>query len=232
MSMNWKKMAQAFGRAMNERMKDGKTAKIINSSEIADKANTPGIYKDKDMDAVQAYRRGQNEGTENFYIGRERATDNAINNMDPTAKRIYDNYDFDFERAYGPDGAYRRAVELSGVEDAPSSPFEFEERFGFDITRAPNPRKSDISRNISNVEDEHSSMRLQDDFEKAFDEAAENHGYKKWREESKNMPLDDGFGGDLHDVDRADAVQRAREQMIEDLKRGMDISDVLKKYGE
>lgn len=73
---------------------------------------------------------------------------------------------------------------------------------------------------------------LQTEFEKAFDEAAENHGYKKWREESKDMPLDDGFGGDLHDVNREDAVQRAREQMIEDLKSGMPISDVLKKYGE
>lgn len=230
---NWKKMAEAFGRAMNERMKDGKTAKIINSSEIADKANTPGIYKDKDMDAIQAYRRGQNEGTENFYIGRERATDNAINNMDPTAKRIYDNYDFDYERAYGPDGAYRRAVELSGVEDAPSSPFEFEERFGFDISKSPSPRKSDVSRSISSVEDEHSSMRLQDEFNKAFDEAAENHGYNKWRNESKDMPVNDGFGGSLHDVNREDAVQRSREEIIKALQQNTDrdVTDVLRDFG-
>jgi hypothetical protein len=54
------------------------------------------------------------------------------------------------------------------------------------------------------------------DFENAFDDAAEKHGYKKWREESKDMPLDDGFGGDMHDVNRMDAEQRVREEMIRD----------------
>ena len=71
---------------------------------------------------------------------------------------------------------------------------------------------------------------LEKDFDKALDEAAENHGYKKWREESKDMPLDDGFGGDLHDVNREDAVQRTREQMIEDLKSGMSMEEFMDKW--
>lgn len=71
---------------------------------------------------------------------------------------------------------------------------------------------------------------LEKDFDEAFDEAAENHGYKKWREESKNMPLDDGFDGDLHDVNREDAVQRTREQMIEDLKSGMSMEEFMDKW--
>lgn len=36
----WKKMAEAVGRAMTERTTNGKAAKAINASEIADKANT------------------------------------------------------------------------------------------------------------------------------------------------------------------------------------------------
>ena len=117
---NWKKMAEAFGRAMNERMKDGKTAKIINSSEIAAKANTPGIYKDKDMDAIQAYRRGQAEGSDNYFMGIDRA------------------------------------------QEASGKAF---------------PRRSDISRQISRTEDENSSRRLQDEFDKAFDEAGARRNY-------------------------------------------------------
>lgn len=233
----WKKMAEAFGRAMNERMKDGKTAKIINSSEIADKANTPGIYKDKDMDAIQAYRRGQNEGTENFYAGRERAVENAASNMDPTAKRIYDNYDFDYERAYGPDDAYNRAVKLSGVEDAPSSPFEFEERFGFDITESPRPRKSDISRNISSVEDENSSRRLQDEFDKAFDEAVTRRNYNTdydkadrlftGRRANESMERFDEMFPDHWKATDEEREPMMRKFMIEELKRGTPIEDVI-----
>ena len=227
MANKWK-MAAAFGRAMNSRLgKDGKAAKTINASEIADKANTPGIYKDKDMDAIHAYRRGQNEGTENFYVGRERAGENAVTNMDPDAKRIYENYDFDYERAYGQDDAYARAVKLSGVENAPSSSTDFIDRYGFDISEGPKPRTSDVSHQISRIEDENSDARLQREFEKSFDDAAENHGYKRWREGSGDKPLDDGLGGEIHNVERELTEDEVRQRMIEDLKRGADISDVL-----
>lgn len=74
---------------------------------------------------------------------------------------------------------------------------------------------------------------LEKDFDKAFEEAAENHGYKKWREESKDMPLDDGFKGDLHDINREDAVQRSREEIIKALQQNTDrdVTDVLRDFG-
>lgn len=103
---SWKKMAEAFGRAMTERMTNGKAAKAINASEIADKANTPYLYKDKDMDAIRAYRHGQAEGAENYRMG------------------------------------LTRAQAASGKAS---------------------PRRSDISRAISRVEDENSSWRLQNE---------------------------------------------------------------------
>lgn len=69
---------------------------------------------------------------------------------------------------------------------------------------------------VDMASDTDTDIALIKDFEKAFDEAAEYHGYKKWREESKDMPLDDGFGGDMHDMNRMDAEQRVREEMIRD----------------
>ena len=224
---NWK-MAKAFGRAMSERLgKDGKAAKAVNNSEIAKKANTDRLYTGPDKDAVTAYRRGQVNGNENFYVGAERARESTVNNMDPDAKRIYDNYDLDYERAYGPEDAYRRAVELSDVEDAPRDINAFRERYGFDISDTPTPRTSDISRQISRVEDENSDTRLANELEEAFDEATERHGYDKWRKEAANKPVDDGLGGEIHNVERELTEDEVRQRMIDDLKRGADISDVL-----
>lgn len=217
---NMYKMAKAFGRAMNSRMgKDGKAAKTINASEIADKANTPGIYKDKDMDAIHAYRRGQAEGTDNFYVGRERANEQAARNMDPTAKRIWDNYDFDYERAYGPDGAYQRAVELSGVEDAPSTKEEFFDRFGFEVSEMPEARRSDISRQISNVEDENSAQRLSktlsDDISTASDDAAN----KYMRKNAKDIPMSDTFDSELAGMNREALAKEIEDAIFDALKR-------------
>lgn len=90
---NWKKMAEAFGRAMNERVgKDTGVRRTVNKSSIASDANEPGItgIGHPNSDEIASYRRGQLNGNENFYVGRERAGANAINSMDPTAKRTSD----------------------------------------------------------------------------------------------------------------------------------------------
>lgn len=71
---------------------------------------------------------------------------------------------------------------------------------------------------------------LEKDFEEAFDDIAEERGYKKWREGAKDSPLDDGMGGQIHDIEREGAVDDARQEMIDDLLKGMPIEDVLEKY--
>lgn len=88
-------------------------------------------------------------------------------------------------------------------------------------------------KDAASFEDELSDEHLTKEFGKALDEAAENHGYKKWKEESKDMPLDDGFKGDLHDVNREDAVQRSREEIIKALQQNTDrdVTDVLRDFG-
>lgn len=91
----------------------------------------------------------------------------------------------------------------------------------------------DKDKDADAFEDKLSDERLAEDFDKALDEAAENHGYKKWREESKDMPVDDGFKGDLHDINREDAVQRSREEIIKALQQNTDrdVTDVLRDFG-
>lgn len=91
----------------------------------------------------------------------------------------------------------------------------------------------ELRKRMDELSDEATDKSLQDAFDEALDEAAENHGYKKWREESKDMPLDDGFKGDLHDVNREDAVQRSREEIIKALQQNTDrdVTDVLRDFG-
>lgn len=157
---NWKKMAEAFGRAMSTRKGTGPAAEAVGKSETL-KFKTGGKSPEE-----RAYLHGhETEGPDEYYVAKERG--------------------------------------------------------------------GDYEKNIDDIEDENSSMRLQDDFNKAFEEAAENHGYKKWKEESKDMPLDDGFKGDLHDVNREDAVQRSREEIIKALQQNTDrdVTDVLRDFG-
>jgi hypothetical protein len=157
---NWKKMAEAFGRAMSTRKGTGPAAEAVGKSETL-KFKTGGKSPEE-----RAYLHGhETEGPDEYYVAKER------------------------------DGDYEK--------------------------------------NIDDIEDENSSMRLQDDFNKALDEAAENRGYKKWRDESKDMPANDGFGGSLHDVNREDAVQRSREEIIKALQQNTDrdVTDVLRDFG-
>lgn len=74
--------------------------------------------------------------------------------------------------------------------------------------------------------------RLGDDFEEVFKDISEDGGYKKWRKDAGDRPIDDGMDGKLENFERETAVQDVRESMIEDLKSGMDISDVIEKYSK
>lgn len=221
---SWK-MAKAFGRAMSERLgKDGKAAKAVNNSEIAKAANN-GVWNDKDIEAIDAYRKGQREGNENFYVGREAATEDAMNRMDPDAKRIYDNYDLDYERAYGPNDAYNRAVELSGVEDAPPDINAFRDRYGFDISDRPTPRNSDISRQISKVEDENSAQRLSSELSDEIAAATEDATYQTMRKNAKDIPMADQFDREMAGINREALAKEIEDAILEALKRHGGESD-------
>ena len=78
---NWKKMAEAFGRAMNERVgKENHTRFTINSSKTARRANDPRHDFDdnfSDTPESAAYSVGQFHGNENFSVGHDQARESA-----------------------------------------------------------------------------------------------------------------------------------------------------------
>lgn len=156
------KIAKAMGRAMAERMNDGKAAKTINAGEIAKKANTPGICDDEDIDVIRAYRRGQDEGTENYLIG------------------------------------LTRAQEVSGKVS---------------------PRRSDINREISRVEDANSSMRLGDEMPERFETDVASSVYDKMRKQGKDMPFNDEFDEEALDMNREALIKEFEQALLDALKK-------------
>lgn len=90
----------------------------------------------------------------------------------------------------------------------------------------------DRFKNGDTFEDEASDARLKEAFDKAFDDIAEDRGYKNWVSNKDKIPANDGLDGEINNLEREGAVDDVRAQMIEDLKNGMDISDVFEKYGK
>jgi hypothetical protein len=140
-----------------------------------------------------------------------RATFGRNDKENPAIKAARDSYKRDLDNYTDKDAAARAEAFFKGKEE----------------------RWLDKNKDADVFEDKLSDERLAEDFDKALDEAAENHGYKKWREESKDMPANDGFGGSLHDVNREDAVQRSREEIIKALQQNTDrdVTDVLRDFG-
>lgn len=181
---SWKKMAEAFGRATRGRnnaenpaikaARDSYGRDLNNYSadkNARDRAESfhageeeRWLERDKDADAFEDKLSDKRLAKE-FEDAFNEVVDRHSTKVPDDAKRIYDNYDFDFERAYGPDDAYRRAVRKSKVEDAPSSTGDFEERFGFDISDEMPPDNYDEIR-AKMIEELKSGIDLSDFFEK------------------------------------------------------------------
>lgn len=154
-----------------------------------------------------------------------RAVFGKNNKENPTAKMVRDVYDRDL-RNYTKD---KDAADRAEAFNRGNTEAWMDER---SIVRGKDGRP-DVKLESQDVVEARGDARLDDelrrDFSDAFDDAAERHGYNKWREESKDMPLDDGFGGSMHDVNREDAVQRVREEMIID-KQTMSAEDFFDKW--
>lgn len=196
---NWK-MAKAFGRAQQLGSKQGREL-INNSNTVKNRAGDWQMHGN-DTPRQRAYKEGQHQAVDYDYpMGKTIAEERQMQRMDPTAKQVYQNYDFDYERSYGPEGAYQQA--RRGIEDAPSSRVDFEDRFGWDPADGPTPSKRSIDRGIDKAIDEESDRALQKGFDEEFDQAIRRH--------------------DLSRETEADL----RNEAIDMLKTGRDISDVL-----
>ena len=196
---NWK-MAKAFGRAQQLGSQRGR--ELINSSNTVKHRAGDWQISGNDTPRQQAYKEGQHQAADYDYpMGKTIAEERQMQRMNPTAKQVYQNYDFDFERAYGPDDAYRRASR--NVDDAPGNRVDFEDRFGWDPSDGPTPSKRGIDRGIDKAIDEDTDLALQKGFDEEFDQAIRRHELPREIED------------DL------------RNEAIDMLKTGRDISDVL-----
>jgi hypothetical protein len=207
------KMSRALGRALGERA--GEKKPVL---DMAAKAGPE--HPDPEL------QRGWQTGYE-----AERFADEATA-IDPNAKRIYDAYDFDYERSYGPAGAYKKALHDSNVDidEVPTSIEGFEEKYGFDVRDELPDRSKAKEDMLDDMRDRDSDKAVVDNFDKFIKESSERHGYKKWRNEARNQKLDDGLNGEIHNLDREGAVDDIRVQMIQDLRNKMDLSDFFDKW--
>lgn len=207
------KMSEALGRAMGEHAGEKKPV-LDMAAKVGPEKMTPEMQRG--WQAGYKAKRFADEAT---------ATD-------PNAKRIYDAYSFDYERAYGPDGAYEKALHDSNVDidEVPTSIEGFEEKYGFDVRDELPDRTKAKDDMLDDMRDRDSDKAVVDDFNKFIKESKERHGYEKWRKEARNKPVDDGLNGEIHDFERESAGDDVYEQMIEDLRNKMDLSDFFDKW--
>lgn len=137
-----------------------------------------------------------------------RATHGRNNSENPAIKMARDGYNRDLRNYADKDAGDRAEAFFRGGEE----------------------RWLNRDKDVAQFEDEASDKRLAEDFEDAFNSAAERHGYDTWKKGSGNKPLDDGLNGEIHNLEREGAEDDIRAQMIEELKSGVDLSDFFEKY--
>lgn len=148
----------------------------------------------------------------------------ARGNSSDAAKYARQSYERDLSRYDKDPGASGRAEAFNrGSEEK----FMDERNITVGDDGSPEVKIERDERVIDQRGDARTDARLQKELDEAFDEAAERHGYDQWRKEAADKPVDDGLGGEIHNVERELTEDEVRQRMIEDLKRGADISDVL-----
>lgn len=148
----------------------------------------------------------------------------ARGNSSDAAKYARQSYGRDLRRYDKDPGASGRAEAFNrGSEEK----FMDERNITLDRDGKPDVEIERDERVIDQRGDERTDENMQKEFGNAFDEAVERHGYDKWRKEAADKPVDDGLGGEIHNVEREMTEDEVRQRMIDDLKRGADISDVL-----
>ena len=214
----WKKIAEAFGRATQDPSATRRGRDIVFGSNTV-KTRPDGTKSGAlETDARRAFDRGALEAGTTLGKAIE------ANEIPDEAKRIWDNYDFDFERAYGPRDAYDRAVErarISETDNLPTSAEEFEDRYGFAVDGEFPDRRADIQRQFDNESERRTNRNLRknasDEWDEAF--ARRKQGVRDWY--GKDYPQDMAEEG-------AEAFEKQLWEVVDDLKaKGVPAQDIL-----
>lgn len=210
----WKKMAAAFGRALEDPSATEKGRDLIVESKTVTGHPDRSRLVDKETPAQAAFQSGRREANRVLRGAIETA------GVPDEAKRIWENYDFDYERAYGPRDAYNRAVERAkNSEDdyLPGSAEEFEERYGFAVDGELPDRKNAVRHQFDEEMERRSDKALEDDFDKAF---KSNINRRKER-------VRGGFGGESAEVFE-DQLWNIIDELEANGKSGNEILDMLR----
>lgn len=213
----WKKMAAAFGRAVKDPGATQKGRDLVFESKTV--KNRTGVPETEE-------RRAFNSGEREAGTALTKASED--NEIPDEAKRIWDNYDLDYERAYGPSGAYERAVDRAKIyedENLPTSPEAFEERYGFAVDGQIPDHKTDIQRQFDNDMTRRTNKSLEKEFDEGFRSAIarRKQDVKDWY--GKDFPKDMvDEGADTFEEDLWRVIGELRDKGMS----GADILNVLK----
>lgn len=223
----WKKIAEAFGRAVeNPSATKGGRRMVFDSKTV--KTRPDGT----DPRALEtAEQRAFDSGV------LDAATDlgNILEKYEvpDEARRIWDNYDLDFERAYGPRDAYNRALELAKKSDEsrriwttddaplPSSAEEFEERYGFPVDGDLPDNSAVVQRQFDKTMASRTNKALKQNASDEWDEAfaRRKQGVRDWY--GKDYPQDMAEEG-------ANAFEKQLWEYVDELKaKGVSAQDIL-----
>ena len=210
-----KKMAAAFGRAVEDPAATKGGRDMVFESKTVRNRRGDAAIDGGDTPAQRSFKGG-------MYQGREASELTHDTKEWEDAKRIWDSYDAEEARAYGPEDAYQRAVSRSGVDEysAPASAGDFEERFGFSIDdefEMPEEHAAGRQTNWEHEAEGYTDRELEKEFSDAF----------KSNINRRKEKVRGGFGDES-----ADMFEEQLWQAIDELKAnghsGNEILDMLR----
>lgn len=224
---NWKKMAEAFGRATQNPAATERGRRMVFNSKTVKTRPDGTNPRHLETDEQRAFDSGVLDA----------ATDlgNILEARDipDEARRIWNNYDRDFAQAYGPNEAYKRAIERARTQDEssriftndaenlPASVEEFKARYGFSVDGDMPNRSADIQRRFDKNEDAYTNKRLRDTRKDEWDDA-----FKSAKEHVKRG-YGDSYPEDMAE-EGADAFEKQLWDVIDELKaKGRSTEDIL-----
>lgn len=210
----WSKITEALGNAVGRKVgSPNKTSKMI--SDIGHKSGS------------EAFLSGEREGRALKDKATDIEYDHMYNNLDAEPAAVFREYDLDDERSYGPNAAYRMAIERAGVDpyEVPRDIDEWRAEFGFDISE-PAPPAKDVARRAESLLNYQTDEALPDDFTKAFKQAEDKAKYGNRIKELEGVDVtDERVADEIGEMSDNAVREEMIRQLLDDKK---DISDVIK----
>ena len=207
----WNKIAREFGNAVGRKIGENKTSKMI--KDVG--------YKSENEDFLLGAREGNHI--------KEKANDieyqKLYDRLDDDGRAIFDAYSLDDARAYGPEDAYRMAVERANVDtyDVPADAAAWQERYGFDIDE-PAPRAMDIGKRTEQLHSAQTDNNLGRELDAAIKKA---EGQADYAGRMKGMREGEIADDAVDEVVADDYGEQYLEEFKDRLRRG-NVADALR----